>query len=51
MEKDAALVGIPALVIAIIVLVIGWFFLFPAVCRIFPLQVPGTGFDFCIFFR
>jgi hypothetical protein len=51
MERDAAQAGLPALVIAIIVLVIGWFILFPAMCRIFPLQVPGMDFDFCIFFR
>lgn len=51
MEPDAAQLYLPALVMAIIILIIGWFFLFPAVCRTFPLQVPGTGFDFCIFFR
>jgi len=51
MEPDAAQMYLPALVMAIILLVIGWFFLFPAVCRTFPLQVPGTGIDFCIFFR
>jgi len=51
MEPDAAQAGLHALVFAIIVLVIGWFFLFPAVCRTVPLQVPGTGFDLCMFFR
>jgi len=43
--------GIHALIIAIIILVIGRFFLFPAVCRVFPLQLPGGGFDLCFFFR
>jgi hypothetical protein len=51
MDRDIAQAGLPALVAAIIVLVIGWFFLFPAVCQNFPLQVPGTGIDFCLFFR
>ena len=44
MDKDAAPRGLPVLVIALIVLGIGWFFLFPGVCRTFPLQVPGGGF-------
>lgn len=51
MKKDAAQGGLLALIIAIIILIIGWFFLFPAVCRAFPLQLPGGGFDFCFFFR
>lgn len=51
MERDAARAFLPALLNAIVLLVMGWFFLFPAVCRSFPLQVPGTGFDICIFFR
>jgi hypothetical protein len=51
MERDAALVGIHALIIAIVIMIIGWFFLFPAVCRTFPLQLPGGGFDYCFFFR
>jgi hypothetical protein len=51
MERDAAQAGIHVLIIAIIILVIGWFFLFPAVCRTFPLQLPGQDFDYCFFFR
>ncbi|OPX63455.1 hypothetical protein [Methanoregula sp. PtaB.Bin085] len=51
MENDAAQPFLPALVIAIIVLIIGWFFIFPVVCRSFPIRVPGLGIDFCIFFR
>jgi hypothetical protein len=51
MEHDAALVPVLALVVAIIALIVGWFFLFPAVCQSFPLILPGPGFDFCIFFR
>jgi len=51
MEKDAAQIGIPAIIIAIILLVIAWFFLVPEVCRSIPLQPPGPAFDFCFFFR
>ncbi len=51
MERDAAQAGTAAIILAIIILVIGWFFLFPEVCRIVPLQVPGLDFDFCVFFR
>jgi hypothetical protein len=51
METDAAQIWIHAAIIAIIVLVIGKVLLFPAVCRVIPLQVPGIGFDYCFFFR
>ena len=51
MDTEAAQAGIYALILAIIILVIGRFLLFPEVCRIFPLQLPGGGFDFCFFFR
>jgi hypothetical protein len=51
MEKDAALAGIYGLIIAIILLILGRFFLFPAVCQSFPLVLPGQGFDYCFFFR
>lgn len=51
MENDAAQPFLPALVIAILVLLIGWFFVFPEVCRFSPLTVPGLDFDVCIFFR
>jgi hypothetical protein len=51
MEKDAAQAGIPSLLLVILFLVISRFFILPAVCRIFPLQLPGGGFDFCFFFR
>lgn len=51
MEQNRAQVPLPALIMVIVLLVIGWFFLFPAVCRSYPLIVPGIDFDFCIFFR
>jgi hypothetical protein len=51
MEKDTAQGGIPAIIIAIILLIIGWFFLFPAVCKSIPLRPPGWDFDFCFFFK
>jgi hypothetical protein len=51
MVRDTAQAGIHALIIAIVIVIIGWFFLFPAVCRIFPLQLPGQDFDYCFFFR
>ncbi len=51
MERDAAQAGIYAIIIAIIILVISWFFLLPAVCRSIPLQIPGQEFDYCFFFR
>ena len=51
MEKDAAQAGIYAILIAIIILIISRFLLFPAVCQSFPLQLPGQDFDFCFFFR
>jgi len=51
MEKDAAQAGIYALILVIIFLIISRFFLFPVVCRIVPLQLPGGGFDYCFFFR
>jgi hypothetical protein len=51
MERDAAQAGIHALIIAIIILIIGRFLLLPLVCRAFPLQLPGGGFDYCFFFR
>ncbi len=51
MERDAALAWLPALVIAIILIIISRFLLFPAVCQSFPLQLPGGSFDYCFFFR
>jgi len=51
MEKDAAQVPLPALIVVLILLIIGWFFLFPAVCRSYPIRVPGLDIDFCIFFK
>jgi hypothetical protein len=51
MERDASLIGIHAIIIAIIVMVIGRFLIFPAVCNYIPLQLPGGGFDYCFFFR
>jgi hypothetical protein len=51
MDRDTALTGIASVVIAIILLIIGRFFLFPAVCKSIPLQLPGYDFDFCLFFR
>jgi hypothetical protein len=51
MGKDAAQVVIHAIIIAIIILIISRFLLFPEVCRVFPLQLPGRDFDFCLFFR
>jgi hypothetical protein len=51
MEKDAAQLGTPAMIIIVIILIIGGMFLFPAVCRSIPLQMPGLNFDFCFFFR
>jgi hypothetical protein len=51
MDKEAAQAGIYAIILAIIILIIGRFFLFPAVCKNFPLQLPGGDFDFCFFFR
>lgn len=50
MEKDASQLGTPAMILIVIILVIGGIFLFPAVCRSYPLQLPGTNFDFCFFF-
>ncbi len=49
MEKDTALVPIPALIIALIIILVGWFFLFPQVCRFAPVLLPGGGFDWCWF--
>lgn len=51
MEREIALAWLPALVIAIIVVIIGRFLLFPAVCQSIPLQIPGQQFDYCFFFR
>ena len=51
METDTAQAWIVALVVAIIVLIVGRFLLFPAVCQSYPLQLPGQNFDYCIFFR
>jgi hypothetical protein len=51
MERDAAQAGIYAIIIAIIILVITRFLLFPMVCQSFPLQIPGQEFDYCFFFR
>ena len=51
MERDAAQAGLHALIIAIVILLIGRFLLFPALCRVIPLQLPGGGFDYCLFFR
>ena len=51
MEMDAAQAGISALILVIIFLIISWFLIFPVVCRIIPLQLPGTEFDYCFFFR
>jgi len=47
MEKDAAVAAIPALIMVLIVFLIGWFFLFPQVCRFGPVQLPGGAFDWC----
>jgi len=41
----------PCLVIAIILLIISRFFLFPMVCQGFLLQIPGQDFNNCFFFR
>jgi len=51
MEMDAAQAGIYALILVIIFLIISRFLIFPAVCSIVPLQLPGTEFDYCFFFR
>jgi hypothetical protein len=51
MDTDQAQAGAYAIIIAIILLIIGRFFLFPAVCQSFPLQLPGQDFDYCFFFR
>jgi len=35
----------------LVLLIISWFFIFPAICRAIPLQPPGWGIDFCVLFR
>jgi len=51
MEMDAAQAGIYAFILVIIFLIISRFLIFPAICRTVPLQLPGTEFDYCFFFR
>ena len=43
MEKDAAQAGINAIIIAIIILIISRFLLFPAVCQSFFAAAAGPG--------
>jgi hypothetical protein len=45
--NDAAQAEIPVIIPAILILIIGWFFLFPAICRNIPLNLPGSDLDFC----
>jgi hypothetical protein len=51
MEKDPAQAPLPAVVIVISILIVGWFVLSLLVCRGFLSGVPGLDFDFCILFR
>ena len=51
MEWDSAQTGIYAIILAIIILIISRFFLFPVICQSIPLQIPGQDFDYCFFFR
>jgi len=51
MEPDAAQGGIAAIVVMLVLLIISWFFVFPAICRVIALQLPGRGIDFCVLFR
>jgi hypothetical protein len=51
MEPDAAQGGIAAVVVMLVLLILSWFFVFPAICRAIPLELPGLGIDFCVLFR
>ncbi len=51
METDAGQAWIALVVVAAILLILSRFFLFPAVCEVIPLQLPGSGLDFCVLFR
>jgi hypothetical protein len=49
MEKETAVAPLPALIIALILILFGWLFILPQVCRFAPVQLPGSGFDWCWF--
>jgi hypothetical protein len=51
MERNAALGELGLIIAALIILIIGRFLLFPAVCQLVPIQLPGMGVDFCVLFR
>jgi hypothetical protein len=51
MDTDAGSAWIPVLIALVVIIIVGRFLLFPAICRAVPLQVPAPGFDLCVFFR
>ena len=51
MDGDAGQAWVALVVIAAILLILSRFFLFPAVCQVIPLELPGSGLDFCVLFR